>query len=177
MKKIFIIIFIFKLTISNAQDDFDITIEEIRHRYECRGCPGSLVVKKGNQVDTIYGGQWGNTPNYKLRNINDKNYIHTYGNYGFPLGVRVEINCLYSLEKKSFLEEVFKNEIITYRESHRSYSKTYVNYTIERNIKTTIENGFKFEIDLKVSACPELPLNEKCDEIMKQSYTEFYPIN
>ena len=167
-------LFLLVSTILNSQN---ITVKELRAKYDCRGCPGSLVVKNENKVDTIFGGQWGNPPEYKFIEINNKEYIYTYGNYGFAGGLRSNINRLYSIDNETFLEKVFDKEHITYRETFRSYDGLNINFVIERYIKTTIENGFKFEIKLTIRSCPEILGYENCDEIITETMTEFYPIN
>ena len=160
-----------------AQTCSTITIEQIRAKYDCRGCPGSLLVMNENKVDTIFGGQWGNPPEYKLIEINSKKYLYVFGNYGFAMGLRTNVNKLYSLGNETFLEKVFEKEYITYRETFRNYDGLNINFVIERDIKTTIENGFKFEIKLIIKSCPEIIGYEHCDEIITEIMTEFYPIN
>ena len=59
----------------------------------------------------------------------------------------------------------------------KEYDGLRINFLIERDIKTTIENGFKFEIKLTIRSCPEILGNENCDEIITETMTEFYPIN
>ena len=67
-----LVILIFGLFYTNAQQKSEISFKEVKHKYGCRNCYGSLVVKKGSFSDTIYGGQWGNTVNYKLVKIDKK---------------------------------------------------------------------------------------------------------
>ena len=50
-----LVILIFGLFYTNAQQKSEISFEEIESKY-CRNCYGSLVVKKGGFSDTIYGG-------------------------------------------------------------------------------------------------------------------------
>lgn len=177
MKKIISIIFFLSSIYLLGQNNPSITIEEIRHRYDCRGCYGSIVVKKENKVDTIYGGQWGNPPEYKFIELNNKDYIHTHGNYSFSGGIRTNINKLYSLNNENFLEKVFEKEHITYSETFREYDGLNMSFVILRDIKITIKNGFKFEIKLTIKSCPEILGYEGCDEIFTENMKEFYPIN
>ena len=167
------ILFLLLSAILNSQN---IIVEELRAKYDCRGCPGSLVVKKKNEVDTIFGGQWGNPTQYKFIEINNKEYIYIFGNYGFAMGLRTNVNELYSLDNEAFLEKVFEKEHITYRETFREYNGLNINFVIERYIKTTIENGFKFEIKLTIRSCPEILGYENCYEIITETMTEFYSI-
>ena len=72
MKKIVLkLLLILCVSFANAQQEYEISFQEIESKY-CRNCYGSLVVNKGSITDTIYGGQWGNTVNYKLIKIKDK---------------------------------------------------------------------------------------------------------
>ena len=177
MKKIVSIIFFLSSINLLAQTSSTITIDQIRAKYDCRGCYGSIVVKKENEVDTIFGGQWGNPPEYKFVEINNKEYLHIFGNYGFAGGIRTNINKLYSLDNENFLEKVFEKEHITYSETFREYDGLNMSFVILRDIKTTIENGFKFEIKLTIKSCPEILSYEGCDEIITENMTEFDPIN
>lgn len=46
------------LSFANAQQESEISFQEIESKY-CRNCYGSLVVNKGSITDTIYGGAMG----------------------------------------------------------------------------------------------------------------------
>ena len=175
-KIVFTLFFLSSLNLL-AQKNQNITIEQAKGEYDCRNCFGHLVVKKENEVFKVYGGQWGNPPPYKLIEINNKEYLHIFDNYGLYGGRRVHINKLYSLDNETFLRLFLEKEYITYREMFKEYNGLRINFLIERDIKTTIENGFKFEIKLTIRSCPEILGNENCDEIITETMTEFYPIN
>ena len=95
------------VSVANAQQEYEISFQEIQSKY-CRNCYGSLVVNKGSITDTIYGGQWGNVVNYKLVKIKGKEYLNTYYNYGFPMGQTVMQYKIHSLEDDNFLKPIFE---------------------------------------------------------------------
>ena len=103
-----LVILIFGLFYTNAQQKSEISFKEVKHKYGCRNCYGSLVVKKGSFSDTIYGGQWGNSVNYKLIKIKDKEYLNTYYRYGYPGGHAVLKYKIHSIEEQNFLEPIFE---------------------------------------------------------------------
>ena len=169
------IILIFSLTFSNAQHKLDISFEEIESEY-CRNCYGSLIVKKNKLSDTIYGGQWGHSVNYKLIKIKEKEYLNTYYHYGFPGGQTVMVYKIHSLENKNFLKPIFEKSFELYRETHRNYNDIPVNYVFERTVDVELKKGIEFDINLKVSHCPEIE-GKQCDKIFEESYVDFYNIN
>ena len=129
-----LVILIFGLFYTNAQQKSEISFKEVKHKYGCRNCYGSLVVKKGNFSDTIYGGQWGNSVNYKLIKIKDKEYCY---------GVTQE-----EMKKSSLLREVRKKiksatkDIRCYysiysieSEENQKYIKAYTDICQARNEK------------------------------------------
>ena len=69
MYKIVSIIFFLSSINLLAQTSSTITIEQIRAKYDCRGCPGSLLVKNEDKVDTIFVGQWGNDLKERYKDI------------------------------------------------------------------------------------------------------------
>ena len=171
-----LVVLIFGLFYTNAQQKSEISFKEVKHKYGCRNCYGSLVVKKGNFSDTIYGGQWGNTVNYKLVKIDKKDYIHTSYNYGFAMGESYMIHKILSLDEDIFLESVFEKEIKIYQETHRKYNGIPTNFIFERDVQVSIKNGIEFDIKLVVSYCPEVE-DESCDQLFEESYIEFFKIN
>ena len=170
-----ITILIFSISFANAQQESKISFKEIESKY-CRNCFGSLVVEKGNFSDTIYGGQWGNSVNYKLIKIKDKEYLNTYYRYGYPGGQAVMKYKIHSIEEQNFLEPIFEKSFELYRETHRDYNDVPTNYIFDRTINIKIKNGIEFDIKLVVSYCPEVE-DEPCDQLFEESYIEFYKIN
>ena len=176
MKKIVLkLLLIFGMSFANAQQEYEISFQEIESKY-CRNCYGSLVVNKGSITDTIYGGQWGNTVNYKLIKIKDKDYLNTYYNYGYPMGQTVMQYKIHSLEDDNFLKPIFEKSYELYIETHRNYNNLPVNYVYERTVDVKIKKGIEFDVNLEVSYCPEIE-GEQCDILFKESYIDFYNIN
>ena len=170
-----LVILIFGLFYSNAQQESKLNFKEIESKY-CRNCYGSLVVEKGSLSDTIFGGQWGNVVNYKLIKIKEKEYLNTYYNYGFPMGQTVMVYKIHSLEDKNFLKPIFEKSYELYIETHRNYNSLPVNYVYERTVDVKIKNGIEFDVNLKVSYCPEIE-GVQCDILFRESYVDFYNIN
>ena len=163
------------VSVANAQQEYEISFQEIESKY-CRNCYGSLVVNKDSITDTIYGGQWGNVVNYKLVKIKDKEYLNTYYNYGFPMGQTVMAYKIHSIEDHNFLEPIFEKTFELYRETHRNYNNVPTNFIFDRNVDVKIKKGIEFDINLKVSYCPEIE-GEQCDVLFEESYVDFYNIN
>jgi hypothetical protein len=163
------------VSFANAQQEYEISFQEIESKY-CRNCYGSLVVEKGSLSDTIFGGQWGNVVNYKLIKIKDKEYLNTYYRYGYPGGHAVLKYKIRSIEEQNFLEPIFEKSFELYRETHRDYNDVPTNYIFDRTINIKIKNGIEFDVNLVVSYCPEVE-DEPCDQLFEESYIEFYKIN
>ena len=170
-----IAILIFSISFACAQQESKISFKEIESKY-CRNCYGSLVVEKGSLSDTIFGGQWGYVVNYKLIKIKEKEYLNTYYNYGFPMGQTVMVYKIHSLEDKNFLKPIFEKSYELYIETHRNYNSLPVNYVYERTVDVKIKNGIEFDVNHKVSYCPEIE-GVQCDILFKESYVDFYNIN
>ena len=171
----FTVIFMLSVICTNAQHKSDISFKEIESNY-CRNCYGSLVVKKGNLSDTIYGGQWGNTVDYKLVKINDTKYLNTQYRYMFPGGQTILAYKIYSIENHNFLKLIFDKTIELYRETHRDYYDIPVNYIFERNVDVKIKNGIEFNINLKISYCPEIE-DRQCEILFEDTHVDIYKIN
>lgn len=164
------------MSFANAQQTIDISFKEIKSKSSCRNCYGSLVVEKGSVSDTINGGQWGDPVNYELVKIKDKEYLNTNYRYGYAGGQAVMVYKIHSLDQDNFLEPVFEKSIEVYRETHRDYNNTPVNFIFERNVGIKLKKGIEFEISLKISYCPEIE-DEKCETLFEESHIDFYKIN
>ena len=163
------------VSFANAQQEYEISFQEIESKY-CRNCYGSLVVEKGSLSDTIFGGQWGNVVNYKLIKIKKKEYLNTYYNYGFPMGQTVMVYKIHSIEENNFLEPIFEKTFELYRETHRNYNDVPTNFIFDRTVDVKIKNGIEFDTKLQVSYCPEIE-GEQCDILFEETYIDFYNIN
>jgi hypothetical protein len=106
MKNIIYIFFLITLLACNTE----VTINPIEVSPSWRGTPGKLVIKKGDLVDTIYDGHFGNTPEYKLLKHLDREYLFTSceKNNG---GDNYQTFALWSLEDSTFLDTLFFKEL------------------------------------------------------------------
>jgi hypothetical protein len=105
------IIYIF-LLITLLSCNKGVSITPIQVSPSWRGTPGKLVVKKGDLVDTIYDGHFGNTPEYKLLKHLDKEYLYTSCET-FNGGENYQSFGLWSLEDSTFLDTLFFKELNT----------------------------------------------------------------
>ena len=108
--------------------------------------------------------------------IKDKEYLNTNYRYGYPGGQAVMVYKIHSLDQDNFLVPVFEKSIEVYRETHRDYNNTPVNFIFERNVDIKLKKGIEFEISLKISYCPEIE-DEKCETLFEESHIDFYKIN
>jgi hypothetical protein len=114
--------------------------------------------------------------NYKLIKIKDKKYLNTYYRYGYAGGSAVMDYKIHSIEQDNFLEPIFEKTFELYIETHRDYNDLPVNYIYERTVDVKLKNGIEFDINLKISYCPEIE-EEQCDILFEESYIDFYNIN
>lgn len=105
------LLFLFLLLALNSCNK-GISITPIQVSPSWRGTPGKLVVKKGDLVDTIYDGHFGNTPEYKLLKHLDKEYLYTSCET-FNGGDNYQTFGLWSLEDSTFLDTLFFKELNT----------------------------------------------------------------
>ena len=83
---------------------------------------------------------------------------------------------IHSIEQDKFLEPIFEKTFELYIETHRDYNDLPVNYIYERTVDVKLKNGIEFDINLKVSYCPEIE-GEQCDILFEERYIDFYNIN
>ena len=141
------LIFIFLLlTLYSCNQEVSITPIKVSPSW--RGTPGKLVVKKGDLVDTIYDGHFGNTPEYKLLKQLDKEYLFTSCEMNNG-GDNYKTFILWSLEDATFLDTLYFKELNTSKEIQIK-DKTY--YWIKRkgNLKL-VKNTIVFEMDSLVT--------------------------
>ncbi len=140
MKKLFFIFLLLALYSCNK----GISITPIQVSPSWRGTPGKLVVKKGDLVDTIYDGHFGNTPEYKLLKHLDKEYLYTSCET-FNGGDNYQSFGLWSLEDSTFLDTIYFNELNTSKEI-RIKDKTH-NWIRRKGHLKLVKNTIVFEID------------------------------
>ena len=140
MKNAIYIFFLFTLFACN--NEVSITAIEVSPSW--RGTPGKLVVKKGDLVDTIYDGHFGNTPEYKLWKYLGKEYLYTSCET-FNGGDNYQTFGLWSLDDDAFLDTLFYKELNTSKEIQIKH-KTY-NWIRRKGKLKLVKNTIVFEMD------------------------------
>ncbi len=140
MKNIIYIFFL--LALFSCNNEVSITPIEVSPSW--RGTPGKLVVKKGDLVDTIYDGHFGNTPEYKLLKYLEKEYLFTSCET-FNGGDNYQTFGLWSLEDTTFLDTLFFKELNTSKEINIK-DKTYKWIRRKGNLKLD-KSTIVFEMD------------------------------
>lgn len=92
------------------------------------------------------------------------------------MGQTVMVYKIHSIEEHNFLEPIFEKTFELYRETHRNYNNVPTNFIFDRKVDVKIKKGIEFDINLKVSYCPEIE-GEQCDVLFEESYVDFYNIN
>ena len=134
----------FLITLFACNNEVSITAIEVSPSW--RGTPGKLVVKKGDLVDTIYDGHFGNTPEYKLLKHLSKEYLFTSCEK-FNGGDNYQTFVLWSLEDATFLDTIYFNELNTSKEI-RIYDIACNHNWIRRKGKLKlVKNTIVFEMD------------------------------
>jgi len=144
MKNIFYIFLLFIVYSCNK----GVSITPIQVSPSWRGTPGKLVVKKGDLVDTIYDGHFGNTPEYKLLKHLDKEYLYTSCET-FNGGDNYQSFGLWSLEDSTFLDTIYFNELNTSKEI-RIKNKNH-NWIRRKGHLKLVKNTIIFEMDSLVT--------------------------
>ena len=149
MRYIFLILFCLLVSCDGGEVSFEV----IDNKDECHSCPGSLVVKKNNMVDTIKTGSWGKTSdNYSVVKILNNDYV-VLKTSRFGMGILEEGIYIYSTENNSFLKKVFEKLYITQADSYNEVQGGALKCTrIKRNLKFDFESNFlKVNIDTTLS--------------------------
>jgi len=129
-------------TLFACNNEVSITAIEVSPSW--RGTPGKLVVKKGDLVDTIYDGHFGNTPEYKLWKYLGKEYLYTSCET-FNGGDNYQTFGLWSLDDDAFLDTLFYKELNTSKEIQIKH-KTY-NWIRRKGKLKLVKNTIVFEMD------------------------------
>jgi hypothetical protein len=142
MKKLFFIFYFFTLYSCNK----GISIIPIQVSPSWRGTPGKLVVKKGNLVDTIYDGQFGHTPNYKLLKHLDKEYLFTSCEMNNG-GDNYKTFVLWSLEDATFLDTLYFKELNISKEIQIKDKAGNFKWVRRKGNLRLVKNTIVFETD------------------------------
>jgi hypothetical protein len=146
MKNIFYIFLLFIVYSCNK----GVSITPIQVSPSWRGTPGKLVVKKGDLVDTIYDGHFGNTPDYKLLKHLDKEYLYTSCET-FNGGGNYQTFGLWSLEDSTFLDTIYFNELNTSKEIRINDIACNYNWIRRKGNLKLAKNTIIFEMDSLVT--------------------------
>ena len=142
MKNIIFILFLITLFSCNK----GVSITPIQVSPSWRGTPGKLVVKKGDLVDTIYDGHFGNTPEYKLLKHLGKEYLYTSCET-FNGGENYQSFGLWSLEDSTFLDTIYFNELNTSKEIRINDIACNYNWIGRKGNLKLVKNTIIFEMD------------------------------
>jgi hypothetical protein len=126
----------------------EVSITPIKVSPSWRGTPGKLIVKKGDLVDTIYDGHFGNTPEYELLKQLDKEYLLTSCEMNNG-GDNYQTFVLWSLEDTNFLDTLYFKELNTSKEIQIN-DKTYNWIRRKGNLKLN-KSTIVFEMDSLVT--------------------------
>ena len=133
------------VTLFACNNEVSITAIEVSPSW--RGTPGKLVVKKGDLVDTIYDGHFGNTPEYKLWKYLGKEYLYTSCET-FNGGDNYQTFGLWSLEDSTFLDTLYFKELNTSKEIQiRGKTAGNHNWITRKGKLKLVENTIVFEMD------------------------------
>ena len=75
-------------------------------KYDCHTCPGYIIIKNGEAIDTLKMGSWGIPPNFKKFNYNKRDFI-LFETGHFMRGIWESSISVLSINKDDFLNVVF----------------------------------------------------------------------
>ena len=135
---------LFLFTLFACNNEVSITAIEVSPSW--RGTPGKLVVKKGDLVDTIYDGHFGNTPEYKLWKYLGKEYLYTSCET-FNGGDNYQTFGLWSLEDVTFLDTLYFKELNISKEIQIYDKAGNYNWIKRKGNLKLVKNTIVFEMD------------------------------
>ena len=89
---------------SNSPNEVTVTAEN--DSQDCHMCPGYLLIKRGNTIDTLKRGSWGQPPNFNQFKANDRDYIALESSYSSG-GINESKLSILSLNEDNYLTSVF----------------------------------------------------------------------
>ncbi len=135
---------LFLFTLFACNNEVSITAIEVSPSW--RGTPGKLVVKKGDLVGTIYDGQFGHPPIYKLLNHSNKEYLFTSSEMNNG-GNNYQTFVLWSLDDEAFLETLFYKELNTSKEIQINDKTDNFTWITRKGKLKLVKNTIVFEMD------------------------------
>lgn len=175
MKSICIYLIVILGAVNYSFSQNGVVVKEYRSEDECRMCYGKLVVSKGSKTDTIFGGQWGNYPYYRIEKIKNKEVIIIENDYGYAGGIVMKLFTIFSLDDDHFLAEVFNKEITLYKEFHRNRNNNPVNFIYSDNPKIIVGEYIDIIHEITLEYCPEVE-GETCYTLATRCKTECFDI-
>ncbi len=175
MKSICIYLIVILGAVNYSFSQNGVVIKEYRSDHECRMCYGKLVVSKGSKTDTIFGGQWGNYPNYRIEKIKNKEVIIIEGDYGYAGGHIIKLFKIFALDDDHFLAEIFKKEITLYKEFHRNRNNNPVNFIYNDNPTIILGENIEIINEITLKYCPE-DEGETCYTLATRHKTECFDL-
>ena len=89
---------------SNSPNEVTVTAEN--NSQDCHMCPGYLLIKRGNTIDTVKMGSWGKPPSFNQFKVNDRDYIALESSYSSG-GINESKLSILSLNEDDYLTSVF----------------------------------------------------------------------
>ena len=81
MQNNFYFLFITALFFGCSNSPNEITVTAENNTQDCHMCPGYLLIERGNTIDTLKRGSWGQPPNFNQFKANDRDYIALESSY------------------------------------------------------------------------------------------------
>tara|TARA_E500000318_G_C3504435_1_gene189682 strand:+ start:236 stop:790 length:555 start_codon:yes stop_codon:yes gene_type:complete len=159
------------LFIGNSYSQDKIVIKQVSSESSCRQCTGKLIVSNGKLTDSVFGGQWGYPPDYQIQKINNTDVLILDDEYGYSGGIRIRQLRILLLDKKSFLDEIYKKSIILYYEIHRVKNNVPTNYIYTNDPVIKIDNNLEIKKQVIIQECPEIN-DERCITLKTFEETE-----
>ena len=106
MQNNFYFLFITALFFCCSNSPNEITVTAENNTQDCHMCPGYLLIERGNTIDTLKRGSWGQPPNFNQFKANDRDYIALESSY-FSGGINESKFSILSLNEDDYLTSVF----------------------------------------------------------------------
>ena len=83
-----------------------VTVTAKKNTQDCHMCPGYLLIERGNTIDTLKRGSWGQPPSFNQFKANDRDYIAFESTYSSG-GINESNISILSLNEDNYLAAVF----------------------------------------------------------------------
>ena len=99
-------VFIYLLIISCTDISEQVIIASKNSSLDCHMCPGYIVIKKGNIIDTLEMGSWGSPPNFEQFQYRKQDFVVFNSGY-FSGGITESFISIMSLNEDNYLKVIF----------------------------------------------------------------------